>query len=118
MSAYAVGKAAQETLLAAVAREVAGTGVTVNVLRVRAIDTNGVRERDPHGQGRHDDDARPRSRAAIRYLFSDAGRRRQRRAHRICTRGCRRNGRRRHGPAAAVPLAWTAGPAGPAAAPT
>ena len=45
MSAYAVGKAAEETLLAALAREVAGTGVTVNVVRVRTIDTKGVRAR-------------------------------------------------------------------------
>ena len=68
-SAYAVGKAAQETLLAAVAREVAGSGVTVNVLRVRAIDTSGVRQADPGGRG-HDDDTRRDRR--VRYLFSDA----------------------------------------------
>jgi NADP-dependent 3-hydroxy acid dehydrogenase YdfG len=72
-SAYAVGKAAEETLLAAVARETVGSGVTVNVLRVRAIDTSGVRERDPHGKGASmttpDEIC-----AAIRYLFSDAAR--------------------------------------------
>jgi NAD(P)-dependent dehydrogenase (short-subunit alcohol dehydrogenase family) len=70
-SAYAVGKAAQETLLAAVATEVKGTGVTVNVLRVRAIDTEGVRRSDPHGKGATmttpDEIC-----AAMRYLFSDA----------------------------------------------
>jgi NAD(P)-dependent dehydrogenase (short-subunit alcohol dehydrogenase family) len=70
-SAYAVGKAAQETLLAAVAAENKGSGVTVNVLRVRAIDTEGVRSRDPHGKGATmttpDEIC-----AAIRYLFSDA----------------------------------------------
>lgn len=70
-SAYAVGKAAQETLLAAVAREVAGSGVTVNVLRVRAIDTSGVRQSDPKGKGATmttpDEIC-----AAVRYLFSDA----------------------------------------------
>jgi NADP-dependent 3-hydroxy acid dehydrogenase YdfG len=72
-SAYAVGKAAQEALLAAVAREVAGTGVTVNVLRVRAIDMDGVRDRDPHGKGATmttpDEIC-----AAIRYIFSDRAR--------------------------------------------
>lgn len=71
MSAYAIGKAAEETLLAALAQELAGTGVTVNVLRVRSIDPSA----DPH---------RPAERAgattaaeisaAIRYLFSDVGR--------------------------------------------
>ena len=43
MAPYAVGKAAQEALLATLAREVAGTGVTVNVLRVRKIDADHVR---------------------------------------------------------------------------
>jgi NADP-dependent 3-hydroxy acid dehydrogenase YdfG len=38
MSAYAVGKAAEEALLMTLAEEVAGTGVTVNVVRVRTID--------------------------------------------------------------------------------
>ena len=51
MGTYAVGKAAEETLLAALAREVAGTGVTANVVRVRTIDTSGVRVRDPLGKG-------------------------------------------------------------------
>jgi NAD(P)-dependent dehydrogenase (short-subunit alcohol dehydrogenase family) len=73
MSAYAVGKAAQETLLATVARETAGTGVTVNVLRVRSIDTSGVRERDPKGRGVSMTTPAELS-AAIRYLFSDAAR--------------------------------------------
>jgi NAD(P)-dependent dehydrogenase (short-subunit alcohol dehydrogenase family) len=72
-SAYAVGKAAQETLLAALAREVADSGVTVNVLRVKAIDTEGVRDADPRGKGASmttpDEIC-----AAIRYLFSDAAR--------------------------------------------
>jgi NAD(P)-dependent dehydrogenase (short-subunit alcohol dehydrogenase family) len=72
-SAYAVGKAAEETLLAAVAREVAGTGVTVNVLRVRAIDTSGVRERDAQGKGASMTTPEELC-AAIRYLFSDAAR--------------------------------------------
>jgi NAD(P)-dependent dehydrogenase (short-subunit alcohol dehydrogenase family) len=69
MSAYAIGKAAQETLLATVARETAGTGVTVNVLRVRSIDTSGTRERDPQGKGATVTTPAELS-AAIRYLFS------------------------------------------------
>ena len=71
MSAYAVGKAAQETLFAALAREVAGTGVTANVVRVRTIDTKGIRATDPHGKGASMTTAAEIS-AAIRYLFSDA----------------------------------------------
>ena len=70
MSAYGVGKAAQETLFAALAQEVAGTGVTVNVVRVRAIDTSA-------GEGGSD---KPEATtpaeisSAIRYLFSDRAR--------------------------------------------
>jgi NAD(P)-dependent dehydrogenase (short-subunit alcohol dehydrogenase family) len=71
MSAYAVGKAAQETLLAGLAREVAGSGVTVNVVRVRAIDTKGVRAAEPHGKGAGMTTPEEIS-AAIRYLFSEA----------------------------------------------
>jgi NAD(P)-dependent dehydrogenase (short-subunit alcohol dehydrogenase family) len=71
MSAYGVGKAAQETLLAGLAREVAGTGVTVNVVRVRAIDTAGVRAADPRGRGASMTTPSEIS-AAIRYLFSEA----------------------------------------------
>jgi NAD(P)-dependent dehydrogenase (short-subunit alcohol dehydrogenase family) len=71
MSAYGVGKAAQETLLAGLAREVAGTGVTVNVVRVRAIDTKGVRAADPRGKGATMTTPAEIS-AAIRYLFSEA----------------------------------------------
>jgi NAD(P)-dependent dehydrogenase (short-subunit alcohol dehydrogenase family) len=47
MAPYAIGKAAQEALLLTLAREVAGTGVTVNLLQVRKIDTEHARERDP-----------------------------------------------------------------------
>jgi NAD(P)-dependent dehydrogenase (short-subunit alcohol dehydrogenase family) len=39
-AAYAAGKAAQEALLGTLAREVEGTGVTVNWLHVRAIDAD------------------------------------------------------------------------------
>jgi NAD(P)-dependent dehydrogenase (short-subunit alcohol dehydrogenase family) len=68
--ANAVGKAAQETLFAAVAREMAGTGVTANVVWVRAIDTHGVRVTGALGKG--DTTTGPSGvSAAVRYRFSD-----------------------------------------------
>ncbi len=66
MSAYAVGKAAMETLLAALAKEVVGTGVTVNVVRVRAIDTSA----DAGGSKKDYATSPAEISAAIRYLFS------------------------------------------------
>jgi NAD(P)-dependent dehydrogenase (short-subunit alcohol dehydrogenase family) len=47
MSAYGVAKAAEEVLLGSLAREVAASGVTVNVLVVRTIDADHKREREP-----------------------------------------------------------------------
>ncbi len=47
MASYAVGKAAEEALLRALARETANTGVTVNLVIVKAIDLDGVRLTDP-----------------------------------------------------------------------
>jgi NAD(P)-dependent dehydrogenase (short-subunit alcohol dehydrogenase family) len=47
MAPYAIGKAAQEVLLRTLAKEVAGAGVTVNLVIVKAIDTEGVRSTDP-----------------------------------------------------------------------
>ena len=70
MSAYGVGKAAQETLFAALAQEVAGSGVTVNVVRVRAIDT----EAGADGSEKAYATSPAEISAAIRYLFSDAAR--------------------------------------------
>jgi 2,3-dihydro-2,3-dihydroxybenzoate dehydrogenase len=71
MSAYGVGKAAQETLFAALAKEVAGTGVTVNVVRVRAIDTSAA----PGEPSEKDYATTPAEiSAALRYLFSPAAR--------------------------------------------
>ena len=67
---YGVGKAAQETLFSALAQEVAGSGVTVNVVRVRAIDTAA-------GEGGSDKayaTSPAEISAAVRYLFSDAAR--------------------------------------------
>jgi NAD(P)-dependent dehydrogenase (short-subunit alcohol dehydrogenase family) len=47
MAPYAVGKAAEEVLLRTLARELAGAGVTVNLVIVKAIDEQGVRATDP-----------------------------------------------------------------------
>jgi 3-oxoacyl-[acyl-carrier protein] reductase len=47
MAPYAIGKAAQEVLLRTLAKEVAGAGVTVNLVIVKAIDEHGVRASDP-----------------------------------------------------------------------
>jgi 3-oxoacyl-[acyl-carrier protein] reductase len=47
LAAYSVAKAAGETLLRTLAREVSGSGVTVNVLVGRMIDTDHVRETAP-----------------------------------------------------------------------
>jgi 2,3-dihydro-2,3-dihydroxybenzoate dehydrogenase len=71
MSAYAVGKAAEEALLMALAREVGESGVTVNVVRVRTIDSSA----DP-GAGSTMPYATTAAEisAAIRYLFSPEAR--------------------------------------------
>jgi NAD(P)-dependent dehydrogenase (short-subunit alcohol dehydrogenase family) len=47
MAPYVVGKAAQEALVLTVAKEVAGSGVTANILQVRSIDAKHERERQP-----------------------------------------------------------------------
>jgi NAD(P)-dependent dehydrogenase (short-subunit alcohol dehydrogenase family) len=47
MSPYAVAKAAEETLIRAVAKEVAGTGVTANLVLVKKIDSDHERETAP-----------------------------------------------------------------------
>ncbi len=46
-AAYSVGKAAQEALMMTIAEEVKGTGVTANVIRVKTIDAEHQRERQP-----------------------------------------------------------------------
>lgn len=69
MAAYAAGKAAQEALLASLAKDLSGTGVTVNVLRVLAIDVAHEREREP--SARNAGWTTPEEiAAAIRYLCS------------------------------------------------
>ena len=45
-AAYAVGKAAQEALLLALAQELKGSGVTANILQVRTIDAKHRRDRE------------------------------------------------------------------------
>jgi NAD(P)-dependent dehydrogenase (short-subunit alcohol dehydrogenase family) len=47
MAPYAIGKAAEEVLLRTLARETASTGVTVNMVAVKAIDEKGERATDP-----------------------------------------------------------------------
>ena len=61
MGPYAVGKAAQETLLLTLADEFAGTGVTVNVIQVKSIDVKGT------GKGTSPQEIV----SAMLYLFSD-----------------------------------------------
>jgi NAD(P)-dependent dehydrogenase (short-subunit alcohol dehydrogenase family) len=46
-ASYAIAKAAEETLIRTIAREVASTGVTANVLVIKAIDTAHARESEP-----------------------------------------------------------------------
>jgi NAD(P)-dependent dehydrogenase (short-subunit alcohol dehydrogenase family) len=47
LGAYSVAKAAEETLLRTLAREVAGDGITVNVIAVRKIDVDHERQANP-----------------------------------------------------------------------
>jgi len=68
---YSVGKAAQETLMATLAEEIKGSGVTANVLRVRTIDVN--HERENHPAPRIASWTTPEEIAeAVLYLCSDA----------------------------------------------
>jgi NAD(P)-dependent dehydrogenase (short-subunit alcohol dehydrogenase family) len=67
---YVIGKAAQEALLGSLAREVAGSGVTVNVLLVRQIDVD--HERDANPTPKNAAWTTPEEIAAvIRHLLSD-----------------------------------------------
>jgi NAD(P)-dependent dehydrogenase (short-subunit alcohol dehydrogenase family) len=70
VSPYAIGKAAQEALLATLAREVAGTGVTANVLLVRQIDVAGERDASPSPKNASWTTPEEIA-AAIRFLLSD-----------------------------------------------
>lgn len=72
MSAYAVGKAAQEALLSTLSREVAASGTTVNMLLVRTIDTEHARDADPTPKNASWTTPEEIS-AALAYLLSDEG---------------------------------------------
>ena len=63
---YAIAKAAQETLMLTLAREIRGTGVTANVLQVREIDVQP--ERTPKKPSRTTPEEIT---AAILYLCSE-----------------------------------------------
>ncbi len=45
-SAYAIGKAAQETLILTLADELSGTGVTANIIQVKTIDTGHQKQKE------------------------------------------------------------------------
>ncbi len=69
-SAYLVAKSAQESMLRVLSREVAGDGVTVNLLAVKAIDAK--HERDAAPSPKTADWTTPEELvAAIRFLCSD-----------------------------------------------
>jgi len=72
LGAYVTAKAAQETLLRVLAREVAATGVTVNVLAVRAIDAAHARETEPSTKNAAWTTPEEIA-SAMRLLCSDAG---------------------------------------------
>ena len=67
---YAVGKAAQEALLSTLAREVAGTGTTVNLVLVRTIDVEHQRDNEPSPKNASWTTPEEIS-ATIRHLLSD-----------------------------------------------
>lgn len=68
LAPYAIGKAAEEVLLRTLAREVSGTGVTVNLVIVKAIDEKGERATDPKKASWTGPDEIA---AAFRFLASD-----------------------------------------------
>lgn len=71
MAPYAIGKAALEALFGTLAREVAGTGVTANLLRVRKIDAERARDAADAPKGAASWTSPEEIAAAIRYLCSD-----------------------------------------------
>jgi NAD(P)-dependent dehydrogenase (short-subunit alcohol dehydrogenase family) len=72
MAAYAVAKAGEEALLRTLAKEVAGSGVTANILVVRKIDAAHERETAP-GPKNASWTTPEELVAAMRYLCSDEG---------------------------------------------
>jgi NAD(P)-dependent dehydrogenase (short-subunit alcohol dehydrogenase family) len=73
MSPYIIGKAAQEALVLSLAREVANTGVTANILQVKSIDAEHERDRQPSAKNASWTTPEEIS-AAILYLCSDEAR--------------------------------------------
>ena len=72
MAPYAAAKAAAETVVVTLARELAGSGVTANVIQVRAIDADHERDREP--SSRTASWATPEEiSAAVAYLCTDPG---------------------------------------------
>lgn len=65
---YAIGKAAEEVLVRALAREIANSGVTANVVVVKAIDKDGERAADPKKSSWTTPDEIA---ATLRFLASD-----------------------------------------------
>jgi NAD(P)-dependent dehydrogenase (short-subunit alcohol dehydrogenase family) len=72
LGAYVTAKAAQEAMLRVLAREVAASGVTVNVLAVKAIDAAHARETEPSPKNASWTTPEEIS-AAMRSVCSDAG---------------------------------------------
>lgn len=71
-SAYVAAKAGQEALVRVLAREVAGSGVTANLIAVKAIDIDHAREREP-SPGNAGWTTPEEIVATIRFLMSEAG---------------------------------------------
>lgn len=70
-SAYAIAKAAEETLLLTLAEEAKAQGVTANIIQVKAIDVEHQRERTP--SAKNSSWSTPEEiAAAMLYLFSEA----------------------------------------------
>jgi NAD(P)-dependent dehydrogenase (short-subunit alcohol dehydrogenase family) len=67
---YAIGKAGQEALLGTLAREVAGTGTTVNLVLVKTIDVDHQRDAEPSSKTASWTTPEEIS-ATIRHLLSD-----------------------------------------------
>ena len=71
-AAYAIGKAAAAALFGTLAREVSGSGVPVNLVRVRKIDVEHARDADGAPRGAASWTTPEEIAAALLYLCSDA----------------------------------------------
>jgi NAD(P)-dependent dehydrogenase (short-subunit alcohol dehydrogenase family) len=71
-SPYTIGKSAQEALILTLANELSGSHVTANVLRVKTIDVEHERDRQPAPANRSWTTPEEIV-AALLYLCSDAG---------------------------------------------